>query len=164
MANDPQAPPAAGAAGDDQSETLNAMVGGWDAAMAVRFVRATPDEVVAELPIGPAHLQAYGIVHGGVYAGLIEVAASTGATLSALAHGRLAVGLENHTSFLHATRSGTLRAVARPLSRGRTTQVWEATVTDDRGRAVATGRVRLLALEQGQPLAGDAIGLAAREG
>jgi len=40
------------------------------------------------------------------------------------------VGLENHTSFLNATRGGRLSATARPLMRGRRTQVWEATVTD----------------------------------
>lgn len=145
----------------DYSETLNAMHSGWDAAMGIRFVRATLDEIVVELSIGPMHLQAYGLVHGGVYTGLIEMATSTGATLNALGRGQLAVGLENQTSFLHATRAGKLRATAKPLARGQKTQVWEATVTDDNGRAVASGRVRLLSLDQGQPLAGDALGLAA---
>lgn len=160
----PQPPLSALPAGDDHSETLNAMIGGWDAAMGIRFVRATLDEVVVELSIGSAHLQAYGLVHGGVYSGLIEMATSTGATLNALGRGQLAVGLENQTSFLHATRAGKLRATAKPLSRGRKTQVWEATVTDDEGRAVASGRVRLLSLDQGQPLAGDTLGLSASKG
>jgi acyl-coenzyme A thioesterase PaaI-like protein len=41
--------------------------------------------------------------------------------------------------------------------RGRRTQVWEATVTDGRGRAVAAGKVRLLALESGAALAGETV-------
>jgi 1,4-dihydroxy-2-naphthoyl-CoA hydrolase len=145
---------------EDLSATLNELQSGWDAAMGVRYTRATRDEVAAELDVGPVHRQTYGIVHGGLYAGLIESLASAGAAINAAAHGRLAVGLENHTSFLHAVREGKLRAVARPLSRGRRTQVWEVTVTDDRGRTAATGRVRLFALEPGEPLAGEGVGLA----
>jgi acyl-coenzyme A thioesterase PaaI-like protein len=50
-----------------------------------------------------------------------------------------------------------LHAAARPLMRGRRTQVWEASVTDNAGRLVATGRVRFIALESGTSLAGEVI-------
>ena len=136
---------------------LNASREGWNAAMGIHFVHATADEVVAELEIGPQHHQPYGIVHGGVHAGLIETVASVGAALAAMARGQSVVGLENHTSFLNAVREGKLRATARPLTRGRRTQVWEATVTDAEGRTVASGRVRFLALEAGASLAGETV-------
>src|SRR5207248_598207 len=51
----------------DFAAALNASLGGWSAAMGLHFVRATADEVIAELQIGDAHRQAYGIVHGGVH-------------------------------------------------------------------------------------------------
>jgi uncharacterized protein (TIGR00369 family) len=140
----------------DFSEIINsAMKDGWMGAMGVRIVRASRDEVVAELDIGPAHLQAYGIVHGGLHAGLIESVASIGAAIDAMPHGRSVVGLENHTSFLRAVRSGKLTAVAKPLSRGRRSQVWEGSVHDDQGRLAASGRVRLLCLEPDAELAGS---------
>jgi 1,4-dihydroxy-2-naphthoyl-CoA hydrolase len=141
----------------DFAESLNASMGGWSAAMGLKFVHATQDEVQAELEIGPDHLQAYGIVHGGVHSGVIETIASVGAALDALTRGQSVVGLENHTSFLLAVRKGKLHATARPLMRGRRTQVWEANVTDDAGRTVATGRVRFIALEASSSLAGEAI-------
>lgn len=125
--------------------------------MGVHFVRATADEVTAEIEIGPQHRQAYGIVHGGVYSGLIETVSSVGAALWAGKTGQTVVGLENHTSFLHATREGKLSVTARPLMRGRRTQVWEATVTDIKGRTVAAGKVRLLALDAGAALAGETV-------
>jgi 1,4-dihydroxy-2-naphthoyl-CoA hydrolase len=137
--------------------SLNARTGGWSAAMGIHFIHATADEVVAELEVGPQHCQPYGIVHGGVHSGLIETVASVGAALQALPRGQSVVGLENHTSFLNAVREGTLRATARPLARGRRTQVWEATVADASGRAVASGRVRFLALEAGTSLAGESV-------
>lgn len=125
--------------------------------MGIHFVRATADEVVAELEIGPVHRQPYGIVHGGVHSGLIEAVTSVGAALAALPRGQSVVGLENHTSFLNAVREGKLRVAARPLTRGRRTQVWEAAVTDGQGRTVSSGRVRFLALEAGASLAGETV-------
>src|SRR3954469_4125579 len=84
----------------------NAGADGWVSAMGLKLVRATKDEVTAEMEIGPQHRQAYGIVHGGVHAGIIETLASVGAALNALPEGKSVVGLENHTSFLRAVRSG----------------------------------------------------------
>jgi len=141
----------------DLSESLNGSLDGWNRAMGLRFVKATKDEVIAELEIGPAHRQPYGIVHGGVHAGIIETVTSVGAALYAMAEGKSVVGLENSTSFLRAAREGVLRVRALPLTRGRRTQVWEGTVTDASGRAVATGRVRLLSLEADAALAGETV-------
>jgi uncharacterized protein (TIGR00369 family) len=64
--------------------------------------------------------------------------------------GASAVGLENHTSFIRAVRQGTLTATARPITRGRTTQVWQCEVKDDQGQVTATGRVRLLCVTPDQ--------------
>jgi 1,4-dihydroxy-2-naphthoyl-CoA hydrolase len=143
----------------DYSAALNARMAGWNAAMGIRLVRATVDEVTAELEVGPRHHQAYGIVHGGVYAGLIEMASSIAAALWARRHNQSVVGLENHTSFLHAVREGKLSVTARPLMRGRRTQVWEAAVIDSAGRTVAQGKVRLLSLEAGAALGGQQVGV-----
>ena len=142
---------------EDFTEMLNGSLDGWSAAMGLRFVRATVDEVVAEIEVAAPHRQPYGIVHGGVYAGMVESVASVGAGLHAMTLGRTIVGLENHTSFLHAVREGVLRATARPLTRGKRTQVWEGTITDATGRVAATGRVRFLSLEPGAALAGETL-------
>jgi uncharacterized protein (TIGR00369 family) len=151
-------PPRLTASADgNYADALNALPSGWAATMGIKLLRATGDEVTAELEIGPAHRQAYGIVHGGVHSGLIETITSVGAALDALPRGQSVVGVENHTSFLLAVREGKLHATARPLMRGRRTQVWEASVIDDSGRLVATGRVRLIALESGSSLAGQTI-------
>jgi uncharacterized protein (TIGR00369 family) len=142
----------------DYSERLNAMPEGWLEAMGVTITLATADEVRCELTVGPRHLQGYGIVHGGVHCGLIESLASIGAALYALPRKQSVVGLENTTSFIRAVRTGTkLRAVSTPVTRGRKTQVWEAKVLDGDGKVVATGRVRLLCLEQEEALAGDQV-------
>src|SRR6266851_5171365 len=116
----------------DFTERINAMPEGWLQAMGVTIIRATQDEVRAELTVGPEHLQSYGIVHGGVHCGLIESMASIGAALYAFPRGQSVVGLENSTSFVRAVRAGAkLHAVSTPVTRGRKTQVWEAQVLDE---------------------------------
>lgn len=142
----------------DFAARLNETPEGWLQAMGVNITHATQDEVRCEVLVGPEHLQAYGIVHGGVHCGLIESLASIGAFLFAQARGQHVVGLENSTSFIRAVRAGTkLHAVATPVTRGRRTQVWEGRVLDEEQRIVATGRVRLLCLEPDQSLAGEQV-------
>lgn len=145
--------------GQDLTPMIEAIPDGWKNAMGLRFTQVTQGNIIAELKIGPEHRQPLGIVHGGVHAGLIETVASVGASISVIALGKMAVGLENHTSFLHAVREGTLRAIGRPLSGGKRSQLWQVDVHDDQERIVATGRVRLLIIDQGAPLAGEAAGL-----
>ena len=143
---------------DDFATQMNARREGWPEAMGMKITSATKDEVRAEMTIGPQHLQAYGIVHGGVHCGIIETLASIGAYLVARERGQHVVGLENNTSFIRAVRAGTrLRAVATPVTRGRQTQVWAASIVDEEDRLVATGRVRLLCLASDQSLAGEQV-------
>ena len=143
---------------DDLVAHFNANLGGFNRAMGLTFTRVAPDELTGELTVAEQHLQPYGVVHGGVHAGIIEAACSTGAALHAMKNGQSVVGVENATSFLRAARSGKITVTAVPVSRGRRTQVWEATVRDEQGRALATGRVRVMSLDAGEPLAGKPVG------
>src|SRR5216117_2155903 len=99
------------------------------------------ERVVVTLPVRPELHQPFGIVHGGVYCSMVESAVSYGATYAA---GGPVVGVSNHTDFLRATRDGVLRGEAKRLQLGRTMQLWEVAITDDKDRLVAHGRVRLM--------------------
>jgi uncharacterized protein (TIGR00369 family) len=142
----------------DSIEVLNQHLGGYNRVMGLTFTRASGEEVEGELTVGEQHLQPYGVIHGGVHCGVIEAACSTGAALHAMKSGQSVVGLENSTSFLRAAREGKLRVRAVPVTRGRRSQVWEATVRDEQGRPLATGRVRLMCLDEGEVLAGKKVG------
>jgi uncharacterized protein (TIGR00369 family) len=121
---------------------------GWAKEMGIVVVTSGVEEVRVELEVGARHRQPFGLVHGGVYCGLIETACSLGASLVAHARQQVAVGLENSTSFLKATRSGLLRATAVPLTRGRATQVWQTTIRNGDDQLVAVGRVRFLCTDR----------------
>ena len=87
--------------------------------------------------------QAYGIVHGGVYAALAESLASIATALAVAEEGKLAVGLSNQTSFLRPITEGTVHGVAVRKHRGRTTWVWEVEMSDDDGRVCVLTRMTI---------------------
>ena len=125
---------------------------GWVNEMGIVILAASPDEVSCEWEVGEKHHQPYGIVHGGVHCGVIETLASIGAALVAQPRRQRVVGLENNTTFIRAVRSGKLHGVARPVTRGRSSQVWEAWIRDDKDQLVAQGRVRLLCVDENRTL------------
>ena len=137
---------------EDIVERVNSSPSGWVKEMGITILHATADEVTCEWEVTENHLQGYGIVHGGVHCGVVETLASIGAALVAHPRGQRVVGLENSTSFIRAVRSGRLHALARPVTRGRMSQVWEAWIRDDEERLVAQGRVRLLCMNDDRPL------------
>lgn len=132
---------------------------GFNQALNLTFVRTSEDEVVAQMPITSHHHQPMGIVHGGVYCALVETVCSVGGYLASQAAGRLVVGVDNHTSFLKAQRTGVLTVTGKPLVKGKRTQLWEANITNEAGELVATGRVRLICLEAGSNVAGEAAAM-----
>ncbi|HWU91285.1 MAG TPA: PaaI family thioesterase [Kofleriaceae bacterium] len=152
----PPAPPAF-PPNADLVALFNAHRGGFEQTIGLVFTKVERDEVAAEVPVGPHLTQPYGLVHGGVYASIVETLASAGAAIHAMAQGKTSVGLENTTSFLRAVRAGKLIAVATPVHRGRGSQVWEVKITDELGRLAATGRLRTLSLEPGASVAGEVI-------
>ena len=129
---------------------------GWMKVMGLTVTAASADEVTCEWDVDSRHHQGYGIVHGGVHCGVIESLASIGAAIAAARNNKVVVGLENTTSFVRAVREGHLRATARPITRGRRSQLWECRIVDSEDRVVAVGRVRLLCLDAAEDLAGGA--------
>src|SRR3954468_12803760 len=138
---------------EDFAPMFNSMPGqGWVQAMGLRVTRATVEEVICEWDVDERHHQGYGIVHGGVHCGVIETLASIGAHLVAMSRGQRTVGLENHTSFIRAVRTGKLRGVARPVTAGKTSQVWEGWIYDAADKLVARGTVRLICIPEEKAL------------
>jgi uncharacterized protein (TIGR00369 family) len=96
------------------------------------------------IDIGPDHLQPGSIVHGGVYAAVVEEAASYGASAAVRDRGQRVVGVANTTNFLRSVTEGRIIVEATPLQQGRTQQFWEVRMTrDSDGVLVALGHLRL---------------------
>jgi len=134
---------------EDLVQAVNEHKTGFDRLVGLEITEASPQLVRGRLAIAPCHTQIHGIVHGGVYASIVETLGSIGAALSVRKFGRTIVGLDNHTSFLRAVSEGILDAVAEPITAGRRTQIWSTRISDTAGKLVALGQLRLLCIEKG---------------
>jgi 1,4-dihydroxy-2-naphthoyl-CoA hydrolase len=111
--------------------------------LGLEFGEIGPTRVTAHLDLGPRHHTPWGIVHGGVYSTAVESLASIGASAAVRERGMVAVGLTNTTHFLRAVAEGRVYLEAIALSQGGSQQLWQVDVTDQNGKRVAHGEVRL---------------------
>lgn len=111
---------------------------------------AGPIKVLGHIDLGPEHHTPWGIVHGGIYATAVESAASIGATASVRELGQVAVGLTNTTHFVRSLKGGRVTVEAVPLHQGRSQQLWKVDITDEQGRLVAHGELRVQNLDAGR--------------
>jgi uncharacterized protein (TIGR00369 family) len=118
------------------------VTGGFVALLGLKFDEVSGDRVAIRWQVRPELHQPYGIQHGGVYCSVVETAASIGGALWLGDKGKV-VGVSNQTDFLRAVRDGELTAVGTPIHRGRSQQLWLVEITDEGGRLVARGQVRL---------------------
>lgn len=103
----------------------------------------------------PAHHQPFGLVHGGVYASIVETFASIGGWLAVREQGMSAVGIANSTDFLRPESGGRMNIHAAAVHQGRGQQIWEVVITRaDNGKKVALGRLRLQNVPAGSPAGG----------
>ena len=115
---------------------------GLDSLLGIEILEATGSRVVLAWDVTPALHQPFGILHGGVHCAAVESAASMGAAFWYGDRGNV-VGVANHTNFLRAVSEGRLTATAEPIHQGGLQQLWLVNITDESGRLVARGEVRL---------------------
>jgi uncharacterized protein (TIGR00369 family) len=115
--------------------------------LGIVITAASASEIRAELRIEGAHMAPNGFLHAGTVVTIADTTAGYGciANLPAEASGFTTVELKsNH---LGTALDGTIESVARPVHIGRTTQVWDATVTHrESGRTIALFRCTQLVL------------------
>lgn len=107
--------------------------------LGIEIVSVSPDTVVATMPVA-GNTQPYGLLHGGASAALAETLGSLGAMAHA-GEGAIAVGVDLNITHHRAIRDGIVTGTATAVHRGRTVATYSVTITDESGRAVATGRL-----------------------
>jgi uncharacterized protein (TIGR00369 family) len=102
--------------------------------------------VRAHLPLRADHLAPNGYLHAGAIVTLADTACGYGCILSLPEGGTGFTTIELKTNFLRSTHTGTIACEATRIHGGRTTQLWDATVRDEEGRAMALFRCTQLVL------------------
>jgi uncharacterized protein (TIGR00369 family) len=120
----------------DPSAVTEVLKGTLGELLGIRFVETSPERVVAELAVRDALTTVGGALHGGTLMAFADTVGAA-ATMLNLPAGAGTTTVESKTNFFAAARSGTVRADATPLHRGRRTMVWQTRVTDETGRLLS---------------------------
>ena len=110
--------------------------------LGIAFTEIGPDYLRGTMPVDTRTRQPYGLLHGGASALLAETLGSTAGGLC-VEEGQGVVGIEINANHLAGVRQGLVTGTARPLHVGRSTQVWEIRIEDDRGRLACISRLTL---------------------
>lgn len=106
------------------------------AQLGMTLTEASQERVVAELPWAPRLCTASGVMHGGALMSLADTAGALVAFLG-LPEGAATATITSATQMFRPVSAGTVRAVAVPLHRGRTTVTVQTSLYDASERLVA---------------------------
>lgn len=108
--------------------------------LGIEVVRVEPDEVEMRMSAGRAVQAPNGFLHGGAVAALADTACGY-ATVRNLPEGAAGfTTIELKCNFVGTATEGHVTCVARPVHRGRNTQVWDAEVRCSKGKVIAVFR------------------------
>jgi 1,4-dihydroxy-2-naphthoyl-CoA hydrolase len=110
------------------------------------------DYLRGTMPVDERTRQPFGLLHGGASVALAESLGSLAGNLC-IEISEMAVGLDINANHLRAVSSGVVTGTARPLHVGRSTQVWEIRIEDERARLVCISRLTLAVVPRQMPTA-----------
>jgi uncharacterized protein (TIGR00369 family) len=110
--------------------------GGMARNLGLQITSLAPRKIVAQMPLKPRHMNHNGRVNGGVIMAFADLLGAVGAAMHR-PPGYRGGTLESKTNFFGSGTGTLLVGVCIPLHVGRTTSVWQTTVQDAEGRAVA---------------------------
>ncbi|WP_225782031.1 hotdog fold thioesterase [Xenophilus sp. Marseille-Q4582] len=113
--------------------------------LGIEFIEIGDDFLRARVPVDQRTVQPFGLLHGGVSVVLAETLGSMGAYFAS-PEGHRAVGLDINANHLRAATSGWVTGTARPVHRGRTTQVWQIELANEAGELVCISRITMAML------------------
>ncbi|HUD41860.1 MAG TPA: hotdog fold thioesterase [Dokdonella sp.] len=110
--------------------------------LGIELTEAGEDFLRGTMPVDARTRQPFGLLHGGASVALAETLGSVAGN-HCVGDGYMVVGVEINANHLRAKTDGVVTGTARPLHVGRSTQVWEIRIEDERERLVCISRITL---------------------
>jgi 1,4-dihydroxy-2-naphthoyl-CoA hydrolase len=114
--------------------------------LGIRFESVSDGVSRSRMELDERHLAPNGYLHAGAVVGLADSTCGYGCILSLPEGATGFTTIELKTNFLRTAREGTITCGATLVHGGRTTQLWDATVSDPAGRTMALFRCTQLLL------------------
>jgi len=109
--------------------------------LGIQITEVSPGKLAAEMPVAPHLLAPNGYLHAGSVVTLADTCAGYGCISNLPKGAQNFTTIELKSNHLGTAREGTIACVATAVHLGRTTQIWDATVTDKAsGKTIALFR------------------------
>ena len=117
----------------------------------IDIIEAGESHMVGRLTVDKRHLRPGNIMNGGVSLVLIETLGSFSSYLHIDPEKQNAFGIQVSANHLSVARPGdVLTARSSAVHIGRTTQIWDVAISNQKGKLVSSGRITMLVTEAGE--------------
>lgn len=113
----------------------------------IKITEYTPERVVATMPVNAKVHQPFGKLHGGASLVLAETVASAGSYQFIDTGRQHAVGLEINANHIRSQAAGLVKAVGIPVHVGRSTQVWDIRIYNEKEELICISRCTTAVIE-----------------
>ncbi len=111
----------------------------------IEFLEKGEDFLSATMPVDRTTMQPMGILHGGASVVLAETLGSS-ASYMTLDDAHYSVGLEVKANHLKSVSKGLVTGTAKPIHLGRTTQVWDISIENEKKELICISRLTMAVL------------------
>jgi|TARA_B100000780_G_scaffold100651_1_gene70275 uncharacterized protein (TIGR00369 family) len=116
----------------------------------MNFIDIGEDFLTAKMPVNSKVFQPDGVLHGGATAALAESVGSAASYLSVDREKQMVRGIIISANHLKSVKEGFVYAKATPIHKGRTTQLWEIKITDDKNNLISHCKLSTMILNKKQ--------------
>jgi 1,4-dihydroxy-2-naphthoyl-CoA hydrolase len=116
-------------------------------ALGIEITHLEEGKVIATMPVDERTRQPFGLLHGGASVALAETVASVGAYELVNKETEAVAGLEINANHVRPKTEGVVTAVGTVLHQGKSTQVWDIKITDEKDRLVCVSRCTMAVIK-----------------
>lgn len=116
--------------------------------LGIKITELGENYIVGTMPVDNRTKQPFGILHGGASVALAETLASYGGYLTIDSEKYHVVGVEINANHLKMAKEGNVTGKCTPIKRGRSTQVWQTEIKNDKGELICISRITLMVLDK----------------
>lgn len=114
----------------------------------IEYTDVGEDFVKATMPVSPKVHQPAGLLHGGATVALAESLGSVASHLFIDSKTQEVRGIEITANHLRSVRDGVVTATAKAIHKGRSTQLWEIRVTDEKDQLISICKLTTIVLDK----------------
>ncbi|MCW8994658.1 MAG: hotdog fold thioesterase [Psychromonas sp.] len=114
--------------------------------LGIEYTQIGDDFLQATMPVDSRTKQPHGLLHGGASVVLAETLGSVAANL-VVAQDKICVGLEINASHLRSIKKGVVTGIAKAVRIGRTAQVWQIDISNERQQLICTSRLTVSVID-----------------